>query len=119
VIEAKNLGVPDHVTVPVYPVPAVVAVTGVAPVTGAVTPAMAGVEIVVGVGVGVGAGTGSATATGAGTGAGTGTGTGTGTGANFVVVAEDGGEVPLLLIATTEKEYEVPGVKPEILAALI
>jgi hypothetical protein len=113
VIEAKNLGVPDHVTVPVYPVPAVVAVTGVAPVTGAVTPAMAGVEIVVGVGVGVGAGTGSATAPGAGT------GTGTGTGANFVVVAEDGGEVPLLLIATTEKEYEVPGVKPEILAALI
>jgi hypothetical protein len=45
----------------VYPVPAVVAVTGLAPVTGAVTPAMAGDEIVLNVGVGVGTGTGSET----------------------------------------------------------
>jgi len=47
----------------VYPVPAVVAVTGLAPVTGAVTPAITGDEIVlnVGVGVGVGVGTGSET----------------------------------------------------------
>ena len=36
-----------QVTAPVYPVPAVVVLTGVAPVTGAVTPAMAGAEIVV------------------------------------------------------------------------
>jgi hypothetical protein len=35
------------------------------------------------------------------------------------VVVDDDGEVPLLLIATTENEYEVPGVRPEILAALI
>ena len=40
-------GDPDQVTVPVYPVPAVVVLTGVAPLTGAVTPAMAGAEIVV------------------------------------------------------------------------
>jgi hypothetical protein len=47
--EAKVAGDPDQVTVPVYPVPAVVVVTGVAPVTGAVTPAMAATEIVVAV----------------------------------------------------------------------
>ena len=34
-------GLVFQVTVPVYPVPAVTVVTGVAPVTGAVTPAMA------------------------------------------------------------------------------
>jgi hypothetical protein len=38
-------GDPDQVTVPVYPVPAVVVVTGVAPVTGAVTPAIAATEM--------------------------------------------------------------------------
>jgi hypothetical protein len=114
-----------HETVPVYPVPAVVVVTGVAPVTGTVIPAIAATAIVVslgvgvGVGVGAGAGIGSGMETGAGTGAGTGVGIGGGTGANFGVVENDDGEVPLLLIATTEKEYEVPGVKPEILAALI
>jgi hypothetical protein len=43
---AKVEGDPDQETVPVYPVPAVVAVTGVAPVTGAVTPAIAATEIV-------------------------------------------------------------------------
>ena len=37
----------DQLTLPVYPVPAVVAVTGASPVTGAVTPAMAATEIVV------------------------------------------------------------------------
>ena len=40
-------GDPDQLTVPVYPVPAVVVVTGVAPVIGAVTPAIAGVEITI------------------------------------------------------------------------
>ena len=35
-----------QVTTPVYPVPAVVVLTGVAPVTGAVTPAMAFTEII-------------------------------------------------------------------------
>jgi hypothetical protein len=43
---AKVEGDPDQETVPVYPAPAVVAVTGVAPVTGAVTPAIAATEIV-------------------------------------------------------------------------
>jgi hypothetical protein len=43
---AKVEGDPDHETVPVYPVPAVVVVTGVAPLTGAVTPAIAATEIV-------------------------------------------------------------------------
>ena len=38
---AKVEGDPDQETVPVYPVPAVVVVTGVAPVTGAVTPEIA------------------------------------------------------------------------------
>ena len=40
-------GEPDQLTVPVYPVPAVVVLTGVAPVTGAVTAAMAATEITV------------------------------------------------------------------------
>jgi hypothetical protein len=105
VIEAKNLGVPDHVTVPVYPVPAVVAVTGVAPVTGAVTPAMAGVEIVVLVGVCVGVGVDCVK--------------GADTGANLGIDAGDEGEAPLLFTATTENEYISPGVSPEILAAFI
>jgi hypothetical protein len=43
--EAKVAGDPDQVTVPVYPVPAVVVVIRVAPVTGAVTPAMAATEM--------------------------------------------------------------------------
>jgi hypothetical protein len=47
--DAKVEGDPDQVTVPVYPVPAVVVLTGVAPVTGAVTPATAATEIVVAV----------------------------------------------------------------------
>ena len=38
-------GDPDQETVPVYPVPAVVVVTGVAPVTGAVTPAIGSTEM--------------------------------------------------------------------------
>ena len=46
---AKVVGLPDQLTVPVYPVPAVTVVTGVAPVTGAVTPAMAVAAIVVAV----------------------------------------------------------------------
>jgi len=107
----------------VYPVPAVVAVTGLAPVTGAVTPAMAGDEIVlnvgVGVGVGVGTGTGSETGTGTGTGRGTGTGTGTGTGARAGLDEIEAGEEPLPLIAITEKEYVFPGIRLEIFAALI
>ena len=45
---AKVVGLPDQLTVPVYPVPVTV-VTGVAPVTGAVTPAMAVAAIVVAV----------------------------------------------------------------------
>jgi hypothetical protein len=105
----------------VYPVPAVVAVTGLAPVTGAVTPAMAGDEIVlnVGVGVGVGTGTGSETGTGTGTGRGTGTGTGTGTGARAGLDEIEAGDEPLPLIAITEKEYVFPGIRLEIFAALI
>ena len=43
----KVEGDPDQVTVPVYPVPAVVVLTGVAPVTGTVTPEIAATEIVV------------------------------------------------------------------------
>jgi hypothetical protein len=46
---AKVEGDPDQETVPVYPVPAVVVLTGVAPVAGAVTPATAATEIVVAV----------------------------------------------------------------------
>jgi len=50
VAAAKVEGFPlSQETVPVYPVPAVTVVTGVAPVTGAVTPAMAVAEIVVSV----------------------------------------------------------------------
>jgi hypothetical protein len=104
---AKVEGDPDQVTVPVYPVPAVVVVTGVAPVTGAVTPAMAGVEIVVLVGVGVGVGVGVDCVKGA------------DTGANLGIDAGDEGEAPLLFTATTENEYIFPGVSPEILASFI
>lgn len=43
---AKVEGEPDQATVPVYPVPAVTVVTGVAPVTGAVTPAIAVAEMI-------------------------------------------------------------------------
>jgi len=105
----------------VYPVPEVVAVTGLAPVTGAVTPAMAGDEIVlnVGVGVGVGTGTGSETGTGTGTGRGTGAGTGIGIGARAGLDEIEAGEEPLPLIAITEKEYVFPGIRLEIFAALI
>jgi hypothetical protein len=102
---AKVEGDPDQVTVPVYPVPAVVVVTGVAPVTGAVTPAMAGVEIVVLVGVGVGVGVDCVK--------------GADTGANLGIDAGDEGEAPLLFTATTENEYIFPGVSPEILASFI
>jgi hypothetical protein len=49
VLLAKVEGDPDQVTVPVYPVPAVTVVTGVAPVTGAVTPAIAVAAMVVAV----------------------------------------------------------------------
>jgi hypothetical protein len=31
----------------------------------------------------------------------------------------DAGDLPLLFIAITEKEYKFPGVRPETLAALI
>jgi hypothetical protein len=111
----------------VYPVPAVVAVTGLAPVTGAVTPAMAGDEIVlsVGVGVGVGVGTGTGSETGTGTGTGSGRGTGAGTGIGIGIGARAGldeieaGDEPLPLIAITEKEYVFPGIRLEIFAALI
>jgi hypothetical protein len=71
----------------VYPVPAVVVVTGVALVTGAVTPAIAATAITVGVGVGVGAAT-----------------TGAGGGGGVAVVMEeelaDSGEAPAALFAT-------------------
>jgi hypothetical protein len=49
VAEAKVEGLPDHETVPVYSDVWVTVVTGVAPVTGAVTPAMAVPTIVVAV----------------------------------------------------------------------
>jgi hypothetical protein len=109
----------------VYPVPAVVAVTGLAPVTGAVTPAMAGDEIVLSVGVGVGVGTGTGTGSETGTGTGIGRGTGTGTGIGIGIGARAGldeieaGDEPLPLIAITEKEYVFPGIRLEIFAALI
>ena len=109
VAAAKVEGDPDQVTVPVYPVPAVVVVTGVVPVTGAVTPAMAGVEIVVFVGIGVGVGVG----------VGVGCVKGADTGANLGIDAGDEGEDPLLFTATTENEYIFPGVSPEILAFFI
>jgi hypothetical protein len=41
--DAKVEGEPDQETVPVYPVPAVVVLTGVAPATGAATPAIAAI----------------------------------------------------------------------------
>ena len=110
---AKVEGDPDQVTVPVDPVPAVVVVTGVAPVTGAATPAMAGVEIVVFVGVGVGVGAG------AGVGVGAECVKGADRGANLGIDAGDEGEDPLLFTATTENEYMFPGVSPEILASFI
>jgi len=105
----------------VYPVPAVVVVTGLAPVTGAVSPAMAGDEIVRNVGVGVGTGTGSETGTGTGTGTGRGTGAGTGIGigARAGLDEIEAGDEPLPLIAITEKEYVFPGIRLEIFAALI
>ena len=108
-----------------YPVPAVVAVTGLAPVTGAVTPAMAGDEIVLSVGVGVGVGTGTGTGSETGTGTGIGRGTGTGIGIGIGIGARAGldeieaGDEPLPLIAITEKEYVFPGIRLEIFAALI
>lgn len=46
-------------------------------------------------------------------------GTGTGIGARTGLVASDAGDEPLLLMATTEKEYEFPGIRPEIFAAFI
>ena len=46
--EAKVVGDPDQVTVPVYPFAAVTVDTGVAPLTGAVTPPIANTEIDVG-----------------------------------------------------------------------
>jgi hypothetical protein len=49
VAPANVEGDPDQETVPVYPVPAVVVVTGVALLTGAVTPATAATGIVVAV----------------------------------------------------------------------
>ena len=102
-----------------YPVSAVVAVTGLAPVTGAVTPAMAGDEIVLSVGVGVGVGVGTGTETGTGTGRGTGAGTRIGMGARAGLDEIEAGEEPLPLIAITEKEYVFPGDRLEIFAALI
>ena len=45
---AKSLGEPDQVTVPVYPVPAVVVLAGSLPVTGAATPPIGAFEIVIG-----------------------------------------------------------------------
>ena len=102
-----------------YPVPAVVAVTGLAPVTAAVTPSMAGDEIVLNVGVGVGVGSGSDIGIGTGTGRGTGTGTGIGIGARAGLDEIEAGEEPLPLIAITEKEYVFPGIRLEIFAALI
>jgi hypothetical protein len=47
--DANVEGDPDQDTVPVYPVPAVVVLTGVAPVTGTVTPEIAATEMVVSV----------------------------------------------------------------------
>jgi len=83
-----------QVTAPVYPVPAVVVVTGVAPVTGAVTPAIAATEIDerVGVGVEVGEGEGEGAAA---------AGTGGGGGVAVVIDVEtaDSGEAPASLIA--------------------
>jgi hypothetical protein len=43
--DAKVEGDPDQETVPIYPVPAVVVLTGVAPATGAATPAIAAISM--------------------------------------------------------------------------
>lgn len=87
-----------QVTAPVYPVPAVVVVTGVAPVTGAVTPAIAATEIDerVGVGVGVEVGEGEGEGEGA---AAAGTGGGGGVAVVIDVETADSGEAPASLIA--------------------
>jgi hypothetical protein len=94
-----------------------------------VTPAIAATEIDERVGVGVGVEVGEGEGEGAAA-AGTGGGGGVAVvidvetadsivGARVGLDAIDAGDAPLLFIATTEKEYEYPGVKPEILAALI
>jgi len=91
-----------QVTAPVYPVPAVVVVTGVAPVTGAVTPAIAATEIDERVGVGVGVGVGEGVGVGVGEGEGAAAaGTGGGGGVAVVIDVEtaDSGEAPASLIA--------------------
>jgi len=95
-----------QVTAPVYPVPAVVVVTGVAPVTGPVTPAIAATEIDERVGVGVGVGLGLGVGVGVGVGEGEGEGAaaaGTGGGGGVAVVIDvetaDSGEAPASLIA--------------------
>ena len=99
VAEAKVAGEPDQVTVPVYPVPAVVVLTGVAPMTGAVTPAIAGAEITVSVGA-EGAG-----ATGLGDGGGAGA-TGSGGGGDVAVVIDveiaEASDEPATFIAVNE-----------------
>jgi carbon monoxide dehydrogenase subunit G len=71
----------------VYPIPAVVVVTGVSPLTGAVTPAIAAIEIDETLGVGEGEGEGAAA---------------TGTGGVAVVIdveLSDSGEAPASLFA--------------------
>jgi hypothetical protein len=75
----------------VYPIPAVVVVTGVSPLTGAVTPAIAAIEIdeTLGVGEGEGEGEGEGAAA-------------TGTGGVAVVIdveLSDSGEAPASLFA--------------------
>jgi hypothetical protein len=80
----------------VYPVPAVVVVTGVAPVTGAVTPAIAATEIDERVGVGVGVEVGEGEGEGA---AAAGTGGGGGVAVVIDVETADSGEAPASLIA--------------------
>ena len=47
VASEKTVGESDQETLPVYPVPAVVVVTGVSPVTGALTPAIGALEMTV------------------------------------------------------------------------
>ena len=85
VTDAKVEGDPNQVTIPVYPVPAVVVVTGVAPVTGVVTPAIAAVEMTMS----------------AGTEGGEDNGGGVGRGVAVVIVIGDGeaGEGPATLFA--------------------
>jgi hypothetical protein len=73
----------------VYPIPAVVVVTGVSPLTGAVTPAIAAIEIDETLGVGEGEGEGEGAAA-------------TGTGGVAVVIdveLSDSGEAPASLFA--------------------